>query len=303
MRVYDENQLMKIGIVVSTLFLCVILCLFSDFSLSFGKWFSKGKKQEYKSNNKDIVQQTIVQGDLTADLTNKVIIPLPKGIGEESTEIRKDIFNKKVYISFPRMTSNFEVSDVINNSSDVSNIDYRSSNNIINVEITLNQFKDCELCFDNGKLYLNFFNPADKGLPVVVIDPGHGGDDVGAIQNGVYEKTIDLKICMDLMKLMQEEKILVYYTRTDDSYPSVERRVDFVNAIMPDLFISVHSNWYKNSDISGTSVLYNRKDTSKFNSQWLSQIINDEVVKSANTYNKGVIIGNDIHIVRNSKVP
>lgn len=302
MKKYDENQLMKIGIILCTVFLCAIICSFSGFSINF-KWFEKSKRHEYKSDYKDIVQQTIVEGNLDADVTNKIMIPLPKGIGESNTVIKKDIANKKVNISFPQMTTQYDTSKVVNNSTDVKNVHFSSSSSMINIELNLSQFKDCDSCFDNGILYLSFQNPSDQGKPVIVIDPGHGGNDVGAIQNGIYEKDIDLQVCMALKELLDNENVIVYFTRTDDSFPSVEQRVDFVNAIMPDLFISVHSNWYKNSSVSGTSVLYNKKDNATYSSKWLSNIINEEVVKSCNTQDKGTIIGNDIHIVRNSKVP
>jgi len=84
----------------------------------------------------------------------------------------------------------------------------------------------------------------------VVIDPGHGGSDPGAIgtlRTGkkVYESNIALSICEKIIKLFQNDKnIYIYSTRNKDVCVSLGNRCKLSNDINADLFVSVHCNSY-----------------------------------------------------------
>ena len=83
-------------------------------------------------------------------------------------------------------------------------------------------------------------NPVD----VVVIDPGHGGKDPGAIgPSGLQEKEVVLDICKRLASLLQTRLGLkVILTREDDTFISLSGRTKMANAEGADLFVSVHAN-------------------------------------------------------------
>jgi N-acetylmuramoyl-L-alanine amidase len=275
----------------------------SDIEINIPKMLNN-KKNISSSKNADInISNNIIMADISVDTNGRLIIKLPRGVNEDNTVLTKDFLNKKIYISFPKGINEYEDNNVINNTDIVTNVDISSTGSMVNITLLMNSVKDYNVCFDNGQLFMDFFAPLEDGRPVVVVDAGHGGDDVGAIEKGVYEKDIDLEICNILKEMLDKENILVYYTRNDDSYPSVEERVDFANEINPDLFISIHSNYYDSKTINGTSVLYNTKDKNYYGSKWLSEIMCSEVSKSCGTYNKGILDGNDIHIVRNSNSP
>lgn len=78
----------------------------------------------------------------------------------------------------------------------------------------------------------------------VVIDAGHGGKDIGATDNGVNEKDINLKVARYLQELikkkMKETKVVM--TRSDDRYLTLQERADIANKNKGDLFISIHTN-------------------------------------------------------------
>ncbi len=83
-------------------------------------------------------------------------------------------------------------------------------------------------------------------LPVksIVIDPGHGGEDPGAIgANGLTEKAIALDIGQRLRTLLQNASFQVSMTREKDDTTSLWQRVTFANAAGGDLFLSIHVNW------------------------------------------------------------
>lgn len=84
-----------------------------------------------------------------------------------------------------------------------------------------------------------------QDLNVVVIDAGHGGEDVGAISiNGHYEKDITLAISLELQKLFKKHfpKMKVVMTRTTDEFIELGARASIANKAKGDLFISIHCN-------------------------------------------------------------
>ena len=84
---------------------------------------------------------------------------------------------------------------------------------------------------------------ADDGELVVVIDPGHGGSDPGAVSNGLREADLTLAIsraCRD--ELAKYAHISVYMTRDSDVYVGLEDRAKYARDMNADLFISIHIN-------------------------------------------------------------
>ncbi len=96
------------------------------------------------------------------------------------------------------------------------------------------------------------------GLTVrtVMIDPGHGGKDPGAMANGVREKDINLRMAKILGRMLQGQGFEVHYTRTTDAFISLEERTARANAKDADLFISVHCNAYSDASIKGLEIYY-----------------------------------------------
>lgn len=78
----------------------------------------------------------------------------------------------------------------------------------------------------------------------VVIDPGHGGRDPGAIGKRGKEKTINLNVALKLGKLIQANcpDVQIVYTRKSDVFVGLDRRAQIANNAKADLFISIHTN-------------------------------------------------------------
>lgn len=80
----------------------------------------------------------------------------------------------------------------------------------------------------------------------VVIDPGHGGSDVGAKGKKALEKDINLAVALKLGKLIEAqwpaEEVKVVYTRKTDKFVPLQTRCDIANKARGDLFISIHVN-------------------------------------------------------------
>lgn len=77
----------------------------------------------------------------------------------------------------------------------------------------------------------------------IVIDPGHGGDQPGAISNtGLFEKDVTLDIALRLRELMKQSSYEVLLTRETDQTVTLANRVKFANSSKADLFVSIHIN-------------------------------------------------------------
>jgi N-acetylmuramoyl-L-alanine amidase len=92
----------------------------------------------------------------------------------------------------------------------------------------------------------------------IVLDPGHGGKDKGAISpNGLYEKDITLELAQKLKKRLEEETgCEVMLTRTKDVYLSLEERTAIANTKKADLFVSIHTNANEDRSYHGTETYF-----------------------------------------------
>ncbi len=78
--------------------------------------------------------------------------------------------------------------------------------------------------------------------PLILIDPGHGGDDPGAVAENCTEASINLRVAQQLGPILASEKFDVYYTRYFDQTISLATRVGIANSLHPDLYLSLHCN-------------------------------------------------------------
>lgn len=93
-------------------------------------------------------------------------------------------------------------------------------------------------------------------LPLVVIDPGHGGKDPGAIGvSGTHEKSIVLATAQELRRLLAASgRYRVELTRSRDQFVALEERVAFARRRGAALFVSLHADAMPDADVRGASV-------------------------------------------------
>lgn len=113
---------------------------------------------------------------------------------------------------------------------------------------------------------------------VVMLDPGHGGEDPGAIgKRGTREKDVVLQIARRLRTLLQKEKgIKVYMTRNEDVFIPLKVRVAKARAQRADLFISIHADAFTNRSARGSSVFaLSTKGATSSAAKYLAQTQNE----------------------------
>lgn len=134
---------------------------------------------------------------------------------------------------------------------------------------------------------------------VLVIDPGHGGKDCGKLASKdafMHEKELNLVIAKKLGNYIESNlsHVKIFYTRTDDSYPSLTDRSDFANAKKADYFISIHCNGAEdNTSAFGTETHINAISNKK--SFQLAQLIEKEFKTRAGRRSRGIKTSGDRH--------
>ena len=161
-----------------------------------------------------------------------------------------------------------------------------------------------------------FSSPYIGQAAKVVVDPGHGGSDPGAVGiNGLYEKTVNNEISWRLRDLLVKHGYEVVMTRDADKTLSLTDRVAAATAADADLFVSVHANAHPSSSVRGTMVLYH--DAAKPNpvypaseamkaltpeSKRLAQLVLSSILEQVPNQNRG-IVPSSAYVVRMGNIP
>lgn len=107
---------------------------------------------------------------------------------------------------------------------------------------------------DNSARYPGQQN--DTGLPMVIVDPGHGGKDDGTKWRGLAEKDLTLDVGRRLEAYLKEAGFPTRITRTDNTFISLEERTRMGNDYDDAVFVSIHFNSSTDTESSGVQVHY-----------------------------------------------
>ncbi|STZ76290.1 N-acetylmuramoyl-L-alanine amidase [Bergeriella denitrificans] len=113
--------------------------------------------------------------------------------------------------------------------------------------------------------------------PVVMLDPGHGGEDPGAVSpNGLREKDVVLSVARETKKRLEAFGYTVYMTRDEDVFIPLNVRVAKARARKADLFVSIHADSFTSPTARGTGVyILNTKGATSAAARFLAQTQNN----------------------------
>ena len=251
------------------------------------------------------------EGEETRDSVLKghqIRLTLPKNVTSASVSIEDIYVDRTVAISINGIGKDyFEQYPMRGESNNIVDITYDSENLLGVIEITLDKVLEAKMTSEGEFIYIDFVDPHEVYDKIVVVDAGHGGNVPGATKMGVNEKDINLDIVLELKKLFDrsDKNIGVYYTRTDDSNPAFENRVGLANDSNADIFLSVHNNSTASgrmSSIIGCEVMYEGGDSTG-ESKELAEICLNHLLKELGAKSKGTVVGDEVYIIRMSKVP
>lgn len=157
---------------------------------------------------------------------------------------------------------------------------------------------------DKGKLIKQ--EPQEQEV-IIVIDPGHGGDDLGTYHGNTLEKDLNLDISLKMGAILEEAGINVVYTRIEDKEVELDERAFKANDLDATLFISVHNNSMPdNPNYRGTETLYCPSQTSmlgKMDGEKLASIIQKNLVSVLKTIDNGIISRPNLVVLRKTTMP
>lgn len=136
----------------------------------------------------------------------------------------------------------------------------------------------------------------------IMVDPGHGGWDPGAVgANGLTEKQVNLQVSEALRNcLVEYGGATVKMTRTNDTYISLKSRVSMANSWNADRFISIHHNGSINSAHNGTAVYSSTKGS--WQSHDLRNKVQNQLLTMTGLRDLGANTAN-FYVLNNTKMP
>lgn len=131
----------------------------------------------------------------------------------------------------------------------------------------------------------------------VIIDPGHGGQDLGASRSLIYEKHLNLDVARRLERTLRESGFRTVLTRARDEFIPLSTRSARANKYRNAIFVSIHFNWSWKSKITGIETFY--RSSSSHN---LAEYIQRQLVRQIGCTNRGVKTAN-FSVLRKTRHP
>ncbi len=140
---------------------------------------------------------------------------------------------------------------------------------------------------------------APEKVPLVVIDPGHGGWEPGAGNGKLNEKDIVLDISLEVERLLAEKNIEYHMIRTDDTYVNLEDRARIANELKAKLFISIHNNSFTDASQSGILTTYNPNSAIGKN---IAKVMQSKI-KDIGMRNREIMPRPNLYVLRHTEMP
>lgn len=188
----------------------------------------------------------------------------------------------------------------------ISSAKFSTSNGNTTITVTPSLIAEYNIYENGDYIYIDMVDPKTVYDAVVLIDAGHGGNQPGAIVNGVYEKDINLDIAKRVYDLFSGSNVKIYVTRLTDKTVDNYKRAYMAN-YGADMFISIHCNSISGaSSISGTETLYtphSGEGNGELTSYTLASTLQKYVSNVVGTNNRGVKNRSDLIVLKRTTVP
>ncbi|MCP3740139.1 N-acetylmuramoyl-L-alanine amidase [Rossellomorea sp. BNER] len=135
----------------------------------------------------------------------------------------------------------------------------------------------------------------------IVLDPGHGGKDPGAVGNGLREADVTLSVSKITKSKLKQMGYDVHLTRTEDIYLALNERTEIAYNLSPGVFVSLHMNSYSDPHVNGTESYSTTAARSltpkeKTDSAMLASFIQSRLVEALETNDRGTK-QNDFYVI------
>jgi N-acetylmuramoyl-L-alanine amidase len=183
----------------------------------------------------------------------------------------------------------------------------RANNQTVNLQVSLNSVVPVTGNQPNSNVAMpvsppinnTVVNNGDRRRGVILVDPGHGGRDPGAIGNGIQEKDVVLQMSLLLGQSLQSMGYTVYYSRTNDVEIDLAPRVALAERVNADIFVSIHANSLasRNSNVNGVETFYARGSSA---GRELATLVQSQIITNTRANDRGPKAAGFYVIVRTS---
>ncbi len=133
---------------------------------------------------------------------------------------------------------------------------------------------------------------------MILIDPGHGGNDTGALRGSVLEKDLTLQIALKVRECLREKGLTkIVMTRTTDTTLTLDDRVQTSNSHNADIFVSIHINASVKSEIKGIETHYYTDSGYE-----VAKIIHKELMDNVNATDRG-LFKSKFYVINHTEAP
>ncbi len=139
--------------------------------------------------------------------------------------------------------------------------------------------------------------PGNFSGKVVVLDPGHGGSDTGALRAGINEKDINLDIAKKVAAILINRGVHVEMTRWNDATVSLQERVEFSNVKNTSIFVSIHINSSVRPEVYGIETHYYTEPGFE-----VAKILHKSIISKVGGYDRG-LFKSRFYVINHTEAP
>ena len=249
---------------------------------------------DIKFNIRANVFEVLVEKQYVADEKQKEVFSYSfdraSGAINIKTKESYDIANhsqdqKMIFLVIPKNMIKLNVGRLNVSNRLVKYVEIKESGNDYNITMELSDRVTYNISKTGARTTTITLKKNNRQTPLIVLDPGHGAQDAGAInrQIGITEKALNLQVATKLKAKFENAGYQVVMTRTDDSFVPLNDIAAFSNGNDPDIFISIHHNSSDNTSASGIETFYYASEDSKR----LASTIRRHLISRSGAVNRG----------------
>ena len=224
----------------------------------------------------------------------------------------KSLEGNKFRVSIPKDSYKLEFKNIVVNDHLIKSITVDETSDLANILVTVELLDEVEYKVITGTrvrtLMIELINKNKYRDILVVLDPGHGGTDPGAISTirKMKESELVLDVTKQVNQMLVDAGFRTLMTRSTDVSVSLQDRVIMANEANADLYVSVHANAATNTSVNGIENLYypseldpnDNRDNKK-----LAQVFQAEMVSHLGAFNRGIVARDKLYVIRETKMP
>ncbi len=199
--------------------------------------------------NRNVEDETV--SEFIGDRSGYLKIPLPDSVEESDITVSDDPFKKLIFVRINGVDEEFYKDNFFSGDmTGIKDVRYGYQDGVSTVELETEKLRVPVTEYVRGGFFIKVASPAEVYDRVVVIDPGHGGDDPGSVVYGIEEKKITENVALKLRDKLVSEGAGVYLVSRDDPAYTDESIAAIADETDADILLTLHTGADANTRIT-----------------------------------------------------